>query len=228
MLPSRYEQPVSITQSELNEFDEVDNVIEVSIIMGEPDKAFEYGLSLKRSAAVKSYVLAKLLWKLKTNWETFGIDGDFEDVVFERIGTPSQTTKKYVRMWENIFANDEIPDATKKILMGRPIRDTLLLTAAAKEGMTPDELRRAALLPDQNAIREAIAEARGEQTSSSTALRIFLVTRKDRNDYPSGTLLAKRGNEGEYKPIGVLNIDDPDLDVSQAVARLTSVGVIEL
>lgn len=227
MLPSNYEQPVSITEVELNGFDEVDNVVEASLIMGNPDRAFDFGLQVKRTAAVTSYMLAKLLWKLKHHWEEFNIEGEFEDVVYERIGTPKNTTVKYVRMWENIFANPDIPESTKRILMGRPISDTLLLTAAAKEGMTPMELKAAALSPDQDALRELIREARGEQTSSGTALHVFIVTRNDHSRYPAGTLYVKRGGGGEEKPIGVLNINDKDEDVSQGVARLLSVGVIE-
>lgn len=225
---SPYEQPVSITEHEMAEFDEVDNVVEASILMGDPDRAFDYGISIKRKAAVSSYTLAKLLYKLKASWTTFGIEGEFEDVVYERMGTPGQTTKKYVRMWENIFANEDIPESTKRILMGRPIRDTLLLTAAAKEGMSLEELNNAALAPDHSTLRDMIVDARGVQTSGANALRLYLVTRGDHTVYPPGVLLCKRGN-GEYKPVGTFLIQYEDEDIQQAIARLTNaVGVIEI
>lgn len=227
MLPSRFEQPVSITEHELNGFDQVDDVIDASIIMGSPEKAFEFGIQIKRTAAVTSYMLAKLLWKLKYNWEAFGIEGEFEDVVYERIGTPKETTVKYVRMWENIFANPDIPESTKHILMGRPIRDTLLLTAAAKDGMTPVELKEAALAPDRDTIRDMIKRARGEQTSSSTALHMFVVTRDDHSEFPRGTVYVKRGGDGDMKPIAILTGDENDEDIAQGHARLLSVGVWE-
>lgn len=228
MLSSPYEQPISITEYELAEFDIVDNVIEASIIMGDPERAFEYGISIKRSAAIKSYALAKLLYKLRDTWHNYHIEGEFEDVVYERMGTPKETTKKYVRMWENIFANQDIPESTKRILMGRPIRDTLLLTAAAKEGMTLEELRNAALASDHASLRDMIATARGAQTSSSNALRLYVVTREDHSQYPPGTLLCKRGS-GVYKPMGLFSIEDSDEDVQQAIARyLNSTGTQEI
>ena len=218
---SPYEQPVSITEYELAEFDEVDAVVDASIIMGDPERAFEYGISIKRRAAVTSYALAKLLYKLKKTWSTFQIEGEFEDVVYERLGTPKQTTVKYVRMWENIFDNPDIPESTKHILMGRPIRDTLLLTAAAKDGMTLEELRNAALAPDQAAIRDMVSETRGAQTSSSAALRMYIVTRKDHSQWVPGTLLVKRG-DGPYKPMGTLFIQYEDEDVQIGIARVTN------
>lgn len=227
MLPSSYEQPVSITEREIQQFDEVDEVIDSSLIIGEPDKIFEFGLYVKRTAAITSYVLAKLLWRLKNSWDSFSIEGEFVDVVYERLGTPAQTTRKYVNMWESIFENPEIPEATKYILMGRPIRDTLLLTASAKEGMTPDELRNAALAPDQDTLRDLINKARGEQTSSSNALFLTLVLREDDTNYPRGTLLCRRGRDGAVKAWGIFKVDDTDPDVSQAIARTMSVGIRE-
>lgn len=225
---SPYEQPVSITEYELAEFDEVDTVIEASLIMGDPERAFEYGIKIKRKAAVSSYALAKLLWKLKESWSTFNIEGEFEDTIFERLGTPKQTTVKYVRMWENIFANPEIPENTKRILMGRPIRDTLLLTASAKEGMTVEQLNNAALAPDHATLQEMIRKARGEQTSSSTALRPYIVTRNDHSQYTPGTILCKRGS-GPFKPAGMFMIDSEDEDVQQIIARyMNATGTLEI
>jgi len=218
-LPSN--QGVSpLTTEETAQFREVDNVISQSTMTGTPDIALEFGLQVRRTAAISGYVLAKLLYELERIWNLFGIDGNFEDTIQERIGSSPSTTRKYVAMWKSIFENENISEDTKNLLLKRPIGDTLLLTATAAEGnITPEELELAAVAPDKNALRDMILGFRGEHTSSANALRLYIVTHPENNQYVVGTLLARRGS-GASRPIGMLFVQDDDPDVQQGIARI--------
>lgn len=165
-----------------------------------------------------AHALAKLLYKIRTVWELFNIGEPYEDVVFERMGIAKATTDKYVKMWEAIFENDAITEETKGKLMGRPIRDLLMLTAAAREGsLDNDALSKAADAPDRATIRDLIKGARGDATSSGTALIAKLVWREDAS-HPKGTILV-RVNDETFEA-GWLDVDSKEDAIMRLVERI--------
>jgi len=220
MFPSSsYDQPIrQIEPADVALFDEVDKAVAESTVVGDPSIACDFGLSLIRSGLLRAHALAKLLYKIRSVWELFYIEEPFEDVVFERMGVAKATVDKYVKMWEAIFENNYITQDTKQKLMGRPIRDLLMLTAAAREGSLDDEgLMRAADAPDRASIREIIRDARGEATSSGSALIGKLVWRDDAT-YPKGTLLAML--EGQTFEAGWLDVNSTEDAVQRLIERI--------
>ena len=198
--------PVIIRNVDMAVFDAADQTLERSIIIGSPDMVFEFILELRKSVAARGYALAKLLYHTRKTWSTFNIEGEFEDVVFERTGLSRQTVVKYVRMWENLFDNPNIAEKTKMLLMGRNIRDSLLLSAGAADGTLDDDMIRfAAITPDSESLREIVRKARGQVTSSSTFIQLSVVTRADNPKLRCGTVLARRGDE--QVEIGWLDVE---------------------
>lgn len=189
-----------LTQEDMNAFKEIDDILGRAVAMGDPMIALEFGRRLKKGAALKSYALAKLMYRLQEAWNLFtasGTNDDFYTMVEDYIGNPPETTKKYVRMWQAVFENPRIPDDIKKLLLGKPIADTLLLTAGAADGSLDNEaLQRAALAEDNGALKEIIRQKRGDVTSSGTAVRIYVIMR-DRDSMTEGTIYAERGEERE-------------------------------
>ena len=99
--------PVTIESAELEQLQDVDTIIVRAVAAGDPLIACNYGLNLKRSAAVKGLALAKLLHGMRSNWEMFqaaGIDEEFEDFVQANMDVVPQTARKYSDMWRSIFA----------------------------------------------------------------------------------------------------------------------------
>lgn len=200
MLDMERSGTTNLSQSDLQTFVEVDEVVGRALAMGDPLYGLEYGRMLKKGAALKSYALAKLLYRMQEGWNIFqsaGVNDDFYQLVEDYVGNAPETTKKYVRMWRNIFENQSIPEDIKRQLLGKPIADTLLLTAGAGDGtLDEDVLRRAAMAEDNGALKEIIRQKRGDVTSSSSAVRLFIVMR-DRGDIAEGTIYAQRGDERE-------------------------------
>lgn len=228
MLDNPMTQPVRITEDEMKVFDEVDDIIGKSVLIGDPLMAFEYGSLLRRQQAVRGLALAKLLYRMRESWELFkaaGTSDDLPTMAQIHMGVAPETTKKYVNMWESVFANNEIGDDIKKILMGRPIGDLLLLTAAARDGSLDDsKLLEAALAPDRASLREIVRDSRGEQTSSTTAIRIaiYMVDTKNGN---IGNLVAFRGKERAF--IGTLFVESEDDLTKKAIESLLNARHIQ-
>ena len=204
------------TQKDFDFLDEVDTVIERSIIQADPTYAFNFGRLLWKDGHLKGLALAKFLSKMGQQWNIFQM-GDvterIEDAVTAEIGISPQTVRKYSNMWESLFENDEIPELTRKMLYGKPIGSLLLLTAVARDGedVNWEEVANAST---KNEIRDIVREARGEQTSSKTALRIVL----DR----SGLLKCRVGMDGEEFDFGTINLTEASLNptVKKAVTRI--------
>lgn len=191
-----------VSTGDMAQFDAVDDIVARSIVIGDPLLAFEYGSGLITSSKIKSYALAKLLFKLRQQWALFRQSDDLATMAEVHLGVRPTTTDKYINMWEAIFENDDIDDETKRLLAGRNIADTLLLTAAARDGsLSSDEMREAAMSPDRTTLREIIREKRGEKTSSGTAVRLFVAMR-DNSRRKAGTIFVKRGEI--YEDIAIL------------------------
>lgn len=210
------------TQRDLDFLNEVDEVIERSIIQADPTYAFNFGRTLWKDGHLKGLALAKFLSKMEQQWSLFQM-GDvqerFEDAVSAEIGISPQTARKYSSMWENIFENEDIPLEYRQMLFGKPIKSLLLLTALARDGESVD-WRQVSEASTANEIRDIIRDERGEQTSSKSALRIVLTR--------YGHLKVQRGMDGESVVFGNINIDlvETNPDVKKAVQRIVDRGGI--
>lgn len=208
---------------------EVDEVLMRAITSGDPLIAANYGLSLKRTVALKGVALAKLLYGLRENWETFQsaqIEDSFEDFVQAHMGIDPQTTRKYSDMWEHIFASPYIEESLKLLLQGKPIKELLLLTAAAEEGSLTEEEWQTVVVADHSTIRSMIKQARGRQAAHANAVYIAIYMQDGK--YPKGTIVAS--NEEGEEDIGFLYLDKAEgaTYVSRAINRIMrSPGMLE-
>lgn len=224
MIDTGLDQPMKLTQEQMKLFDDVDMVVGRAITIGDPLLAMEYGKSLIRDIQVKGVALAKLLYRMREAWNLFevsGTDGTLEEVAEFHLGRSGDTIRKYIRMWESVFENENIPADTKTRLIGRPVGDLLLLTAVAREGYDLSEMADA---PDRHSLRELIKEARGEATSAGTAISIYLVI-EDNRAMPTGTLYAMY--QGMKYELGILEVDSDQEVVKKAIARIVNASRIQ-
>lgn len=220
-IESNYDQSLLITPTEEKIFIEVDKVISDSLIQADPRPALAFGRNLRRDGQLKGLALAKLLSMLDSKWSLFqsaGIEERIEDIVIVEMGISPQTTRKYIRLWDDLFENPDIPTTVKEQLYGKSIKSLLLLTAAARDG---DDIDWESVSKAENGaeIRDLVRGVRGPTTSSETSISITM----DRD----GTLYAKRGTELERSQIGRLLIgemDNPIID--KAITRLVERGGI--
>lgn len=227
------DQNIALSDAELAIFGTVDEIVLKAITAGDPVPAFNFGGELVRSGQVRGLALAKLLYEMKSKWSIFqaaGIEDNFEDVAFAHVGRSQETILKYTRMWENVFMNDGISAEMKRKLMGRDIKDLLLLTAIAREGISDEKMQELVSAPDRESLRDLIKGERGERTSSSNAIRLFL-QRTENRTFPEGTLYARNG--ATTVVIGSLDLGNESGDESgvaeKAITRIIqSAGIVEI
>lgn len=216
-------EDVYLTYGDKMVFKEVDNIVAAAIAQGDPEIIMRFGHALRKDARVRGVALAKLLWHTKDNWKKFqdaGIDDDLFSVLEGEMGVPPSTASTYIRIWEAVFANPDIPDATKELLLAKPIGTLKLLPALTTEGdeVDWDEIVQA---HDKKEVRQIVRRIRGEATSSKTSLYVRLDTR-------TGQLSAKRG-EMPFVNFGLLNLGIEDEVVKSAIERIvTSSRIMEV
>jgi hypothetical protein len=216
-------EDVYLTYGDKMVFKEVDNIVADAIAQGDPEIIMRFGRSLRKDARVRGVALAKLIWSVKDNWKKFqdaGIEDDLFSVLEGDMRVPPSTASTYIRIWEAVFANPDIPDATKELLLAKPIGTLKLLPALTTEGdvVDWDEIVRA---HDKEEVRQIVKRIRGEATSSKTALFIKL-------DVRTGQLACKRGDM-PFVNFGLLNLGIEDEVVKSAIERIvTSSRIMEV
>lgn len=219
-----------LSQRELEIFDTVDEVIESATVSGNPQIVTEFANELIGSAQVRGLALAKLCHGVKARWSMFeaaGIEDTFEVFMEVSTGRKAQTINKYVKLWENLFANDRIPKDTKDLLMTRDMEELVRLTALAGETEDPEVLKRAALSKGLEEIREIVEQERGGATSSGMAIRLFFQQRPN-GDVPQGTLFARKGDSPEKFIVGYLKVPENETEEKAINRILNSAHVTEI
>lgn len=205
---------VILGERELKFLDSVSDVVSAAMQAGDLTEIFTFGLGLRNYVRIGGLAMAKLLGSVHHEWDTFqaaGIEDTFEDSMQEGLGLSVSTIRKYVRMWQNVFENDDVPTNVKQALLYKPMKGLLLLTAAAKDEDFPwDQIVSAGTVEE---IRDVVREFRGDATSSVSALTLQL-------DIRTGSLTAWQNGESEV--IGTLNMQRAEENglAAAAVQRL--------
>ena len=191
---------------------DVDEAIEISLLSGRPDTAMELGREIIRKGRLSGVKLARLLYEIDEAWHLFRTDDRVEDAIERDIGIPKETFIKYSRMYRFVLRD-------RPTLAGKPIEGLIKLTAGAREGdFSDDDWKEIVLAPNVRAMLVVRDRARGIQTSGHSKLALWCT--------PNGQLELKRGSNGKQKNWGFVPANSPDKDISAAVARLESIGVI--
>lgn len=221
---SNLDQRLSLSEGDEKIFREVERKVMSAITAGDPRIAFDFGKRLVRKSMINGVAAAKLLWELNSKWDLFraaAIDDNFEDVVFAEMGYAPATTRKYVRMWDQLFIDGSVPDDIRQALFGQPIKNLLLLGPSVSDDLlSEEELWEAAHAIDRNELRKILRDATGGRTSSKLAL--YGVLNMDNGDLSCYT------SEGISKDVGFLNIHSDDPDVQKFTQKIVrKVGIQE-
>lgn len=191
-----------------------DKAIELSLLSGTPEPAFELGRNIIREGRIKGVKLAKLFHEIREAWPQFETGGDrVEDAVEREVGAPKDTFTKYANAFKYVVLS-------RPALAGKPIEGLIKLTAAARDGELEgedwDELEMAHDVGAMLAVRDRV---RDTHTSGNTRLHRWRT--------PEGTLYCKRGKNGEIKQFGYLVPTTGDEDIDAAVASTLGSGVMD-
>jgi hypothetical protein len=225
---------IKITKDDMKTFEEAKKVAEYAIFNRNPSLGFQYVREKKRSMQMNAWESALILWEMEREWKeggAFESADDFLQVAHEETGYARDSIRRLLKTWEEMIAAPkyQLEDGEvvikehgakrRKRILGHAAGTAYLLSSAAREGeMTEAYWEEFELAPDQATVREIRQNIRGDQTSSSSALKLMME--------PDGTLKVRR--KGPYKVWGMVNVhlrDDPDIDA--AINRLEKIGVFE-
>lgn len=198
---------------------EVDEVIEKSLLVGLPDAALQYGWELIAGGHLSGLKLCKLLYELTEMWPRFNTDDDIRDAVFKGMGVPPETYRKYEGVWRSIFANENIDKRVRDALRNKPMRGLIGIAAAARSGEFSEEnwneLVAAHDVASILAVRDKVRHIDRDQSD-----RLTIVLERD------GRLVARQ--QGDVEEVGFLAVGAGVGLVQAAVRRIIeAAGIVE-
>src|SRR3990167_8680196 len=127
------DQAVSLNIDTVRELmDEVDSVVEKSLLDGSPQIAMDFGRSIIATGQVKGIQLAKLLYELREVWSSFETDDELWDTVMKDIGISRRKAEEYEQLFRFVLRDHPA-------LSGKPIGGLLAIVVAAREEQFSDE-----------------------------------------------------------------------------------------
>lgn len=183
------------------------------------NKAFGIIRQLRLASQLSGLSLAQSLWIIRDHWEMLEIEGDFEDVAYERIGLHKSTVTEYCRVWE-LFEAGYIPETLVPEFKNKNIKDLKYLANTVSGGYEvedDEDWRELADAPDYSTFAKKIREIKGVKPKKGS-LQIYLET--------DGTLHAFHNERIKY--VGFLDVESNDESVKKAINRIVdNSGVIE-
>jgi hypothetical protein len=209
---SHDENAMKLTPQDIEILAQVDTYVQSAIEMKDISDVINFGRQIIKGFRIRGVVLAKLLYELIENWDKFGVDDNYMNVITNEMGVKTVTVVKYSHAWRVIFIDSGIADSIKQRLLAKPIKSLLLLPALIEDGDVDwQEIIDADTHED---LRDLIREKRGLVTSSATALYI-------RMDAISGQLFVKQGDK-PFEAFGILAVDKAKTNpiVNHAIERI--------
>lgn len=160
--------------------------------------------------------LAKLLYMLKSDWDYYEVEDNFEDTVFAIIGLHRTSIDRYLAVW-TMFAERSISEKLKTKLEQLPMKSLIPISKTFEQGyyLSEEKLKELANAPDDATVRQILRNVKGTEPRKSG---LMIVLKK------SGDLVAKG-----TKFIGWLALDDAekDIDIAHAIERIiASAGIV--
>lgn len=209
MLVTPFDQ--SIDNDDLSMLDRIDKILEDALKSKNAYIALDACKSLVQVAKISGLGLSKILYFIYYHWDEFGIDDNFEDIVYEYVGLHKYTVSRYVRVW-GMHQEKKIPAKFEQEILQRNIKDQIPIATALKQGYKIDDRQWSELASasDFQEIAEIVREdIKGKDRRKGT-LQLFI----DK----MGTIWATK--EGTKRFVGSLEVKDKDEIVQQAIQRI--------
>ena len=160
-----------------------------------------------------------MLYYIYSKWDEFGIDDEFEDVVYEYVGLHKYTVQKYVKVWA-MHQENRIPAKYEQEILQRNIKEQIPIANALVQGYKIDDENwdKLSNASDFNEVARIVREDIKGKEPSIDALRLMI-------DDMGGIWVYKAGQK---KLVGALNIHDDNEIVKQAIQRImNNCGIME-
>lgn len=209
----------SIDTDDLTILDRIDSILDEAVREKNAYIALNACKQLVRVAKTSGLGLAKILYHIYAKWDEFGIQDNFEDIVYEYVGLHKYTVHKYVRVWA-MHQEKKIPAKYEQEILQRNIKDQIPIANALVQGYKIEDENWDKLVDasDFTEVAKIVREDIKGKEPSIDALRL-------RIDNGGGIWAYKAG---EKRLVGALNINNADEIVKQAVQRIiNNCGIME-
>ena len=217
MIVTSFDQ--SIDSRDLSILDRINIIMDEAIEKHDAYIALDVCKTLRQAAKISGLGLAKILYLIYQHWDDFDVEDAFEDVVYEYVGLHKYTVQKYIKVW-GMHQEKIIPAKFEEEIIQKNIGEQIPIANALKQGYKIDEptWNKLANASDFHEVAKIVREEVKNKPPSVDALRLYLDG--------LGAIWAYKGNE--KKSIGVLNINDEDDIVQQAIQRIiNNCGIME-
>jgi hypothetical protein len=195
-------------------FNKIDDVIVESVEKRSALIALNVGRQLREISRVSGLALAKLIYGMNGNWESYrDVNDNFVDVVVSYIDIHPDNVMRYAGVWA-LFEGDTIPDELVEEIKGRNIKDLIPVGLAITQGyeIDQDAWEKIAAAPDYNTVLRTVREDVKNKPPRKGSMQLYM----DR----SGSLWAFQNDERKF--VGSLEINDEDEAVQKAINRIVN------
>jgi hypothetical protein len=218
LMIGQFDQEIDVDDGWLLE--KIDNIIQEALARKDVYIALNSCKTLKSIIKTSGIGLSKLLYLIYHYWDEFGVEDEFEDIVFEYVGLHRHTVERYVRVW-GMYAEHKVPKQFMAEIQKKNIKDQIPIANALVQGYTISQENWEALAeaPDYNTVAQIIMEDVKQQESRKSSLKIYVDER--------GTIWVKKG-EAPRKFVGSLEIHSDEEIVKMAIQRIIkNTGMLE-
>ena len=146
--------------------DEVDGMLEASLLEGTPQIAIDFGYNLVETGHIRGVQLARLLYLLDDAWDSFETDERFVDAVFGGMGIPLRKGEDYVNVYKYVL----IPHPE---LSGHPMAGLIdIVPSARDQDFTEEDWEELAMAHDKQSMIAIRQRVRGLMTSGTSRVGI--------------------------------------------------------
>jgi len=193
-------------------FNKIDEVIAESIEKHSALIALRVGTQLREISRVSGLALAKLIYGMRENWETYDdVNDDFEDTVIAFIEIHKDNISRYANVWA-LFDKKLIPKELRETIQNKNIKDLIPVGLAISQGYEIDQEEWEAIAEahDLTGVAKVLREDVKNKPPRKGSLQLYM----DR----TGTIWAFQDDKRKFA--GSLEIADEDEIVQKAINRI--------
>ena len=193
-------------------FEQIDKIINTSVEQKNAEIAFSACRQMIDISKLSGMGLAKALYMIRSNWDRYDLDDDFEDLAFDRLGLRSETISRYSRVWA-MHVEGQIPEQFAESIQQRNIKDQIPIASAISQGyeFSERDWEEFAHAPDYATVSRKLREIKGTAPRKNS-LQITL--KRD------GTLVAMHNDNQVF--VGYLNVKEKSDTTLRAVERIVN------
>jgi hypothetical protein len=155
--------------------------------------------------------LAKILFSLQRDWESFEVHDVFEDVVFAELGLSPVTVDRYIATWRMVDQH-KIPAELQETVLSMPMKSLIPIAKTLEQGydISEKDWDDLASSYDEASVRAKVRGIKGKEPRKGSGMILTL--------FRDGSLNAII--DGGVVPVGFLNIESKDPSVVNAISRI--------